>query len=161
MSRFGEEIIDLLHENCSLRKSDNQVRKIIDNSVGEWFDSFDNQNFFEMFFLTESTGAYLDQWGKIYNIKRKLDENDDDYRQRIILESLGHLTVDYLIDVYGLTLYSYIPSFNVSDNDLTSDNPYLGHNGFMVVASDEIQRILSKKFVIGSELVYIVDGEVV
>ena len=90
MSVFGEEIIDRLHENCSLRNINNPVRKIIDNGVGEWFDNYDDQDFFNMFFLTDAVGAYLDEWGKIYGVKRKQDELDDDYRNRIIYDVLGY-----------------------------------------------------------------------
>ncbi len=152
MSRFGEEIINRLHIDCSLHNPSNPARKVIDNTIGEWLTNFDDFDLFSQVFVNDATGKYLDLIGRDYNIKRRLDESDDDYRQRIILESLGHLTVNYLLEVYNLELYTYVPSFSVEDNTLTSDNPYINSNGFMTVASDEIKAVLEKKFVIGEGL---------
>ena len=154
LSFFGEEIIDRLHEKSALRNKSNPVRKIIDNGVGGWFDRFDDEDFYNMFFLDSTTDGYLDCWGKEFNVPRKLNESDDSYRQRIILESLGHLTVPYLQEVYGLTLYCYVADFDPTDNDLTSDNP-LACNNYMCIASDEIQSILNRKFIIDTGLTFI------
>lgn len=154
MSVFGEEIIDRLHENSSLRSIGNPMRKIIDDGVGEWFDRFVEEHDFDDFFLDSATGGYLDAWGREFNVPRRLDESDDDYRHRIVLESLGHLTVPYLQEVYGLVLYCYVTGFDIKDNMLTSDNPFLSTR-YMTVASPGIQEILFKKFVINNELLCI------
>ena len=86
------------------------------------------------------------------NVPRKIDEDDSDYRNRIIYEVLGYLTADYLINVYGLTLFSYVDDFNVHTNTLTSDNQYLKPNGLMTIADDEIKSILNRKFVLDEGL---------
>ena len=62
MSEYGEEILDRLPENSSLKSPNNPARKIILNTVGEWLDNF-NDNF-ENLFLTEAVGAYIDCHGK-------------------------------------------------------------------------------------------------
>ena len=152
MSFFGDGILARLPADCGLRQNGNAMGKLIDNGVGGWLDAFDEQDFFNEAFLTDASEGYLDLWGGQYGVRRRTGESDDDYRQRIILESLGHLTVNYLLEVYDLELYTYVPSFSVEDNTLTSDNPYINSNGFMTVASDEIKAVLEKKFVIGGEL---------
>lgn len=145
---FGEAIIDRLNENCQLRKLDNPVRKIIDNTIGEWFDNYVEENGFERFFLQLAEGGYLDVIGLGYGVYRRIDESDDDYRARIVYEALGHLTANYLEDVYGLSLYSYVEDFDVEDNTLVSDNPYLNVGKFMSVADTDTKNILNKKFLI-------------
>lgn len=158
MTFFGEAIIDRLHPKSELRNPDNPVRKIIDYGVGGWFDNFDELDFFDQFFLDSASGKYLDLWGKDFGVPRKLDEDDDSYRRRIILESLGHLTVPYLQEVYGLTLYCYIQDYDPTQNTLTSDNPF-ACNRYMTVADETVQSILNKKFVMGTGLTFITVGD--
>ena len=52
----------------------------------------------------------------------------------------------------------YVSSFDASDNDLTSDNPYISGRK-MSIASDDVQSILSKKFVIGTDLTFLESDE--
>ena len=158
MSVFGTEIIDRLHENSALRDKANPMRKIIDYGVGEWFDNYEEEFDFDNFFLDSASGGFLDLWGKTFNVPRRLDEADDDYRRRIVLQSLEYLTVPYLQEVYGLTLYCYVSSFDPSDNMLTSDNPH-ACNQYMTIASDDVQAILERKFVIGQELTFMGDND--
>lgn len=154
MSVHGEEIIDHLHENCSLRDPTNPMRKVIDYTIGDWLDNFVEEFDFDNFFLDTATGRYLDCWGRDYDVPRKVDESDDDYRKRLYYEVLGYLTVSYLLNVYGLPLFVYVSSFDASDNDLTSDNPYIP-GAKMSIASDDVQSVLDKKFVIGGELTWL------
>lgn len=156
MSVFGEGIIDRLNENCQLRKPDNPVRKIIDNSIGEWLDKYYESSKWEQFFLQEATDGYLDVIGLSYGVYRRIDESDDDYRDRIVYEALGHLTANYLESVYGLTLYSYVENFDVDDNTLVSDNPYLNVGKFMSIADTDTKNILNKKFIIGEGIEWVI-----
>lgn len=143
-------------ENSNLAKKDNAMGKLIDYTVGEWLQNVDESDFINQLFLQEATGKYLDVQGSIYNVKRKIDESDDDYRQRIVYECLGHLTVDFLVDVYNLEVYYFIEDFNVNDNTLTSDNPFLNVNGFMAVADAETRSILDKKFVLDNTISWLI-----
>lgn len=151
MSDFGEEIINRLSENSPIRNPNHPMYKIIDRCIGEWLQEFDDKEFFNQFFLQEATGKYLDLQGKTYNVKRRIDEDDESYRKRIIHMTLSHLTVDFLRDVYDIQVYSSIVNFNTQNNDLTSDNPYLSANKYMGIADEDTQRILNNKFVIGSD----------
>ena len=155
MSVYGEGIIDRLPDASGLKNTDNVIAKLIDNGVGEWLTNYDEEHTADRFFLTEATEKYLDLHGADLGITRKINESDDDYRERIILESLGHLTVRYLIEVYSLELYAFVDEFNVEDNTLTSDNYYISHNGFMTVADETIKKILKNKFVIGRGLTWL------
>ena len=151
MSDFGEGIINRLAETSSLKDKNNAANKVIDKTVGAWLDDYYNADFFSNVFLSEAEGAYLDVIGTDYSVYRKINESDEDYRERIVYERLGHLTTKYLIDVYGLSLFKNINNFNPKDNVLTSDNEYL-HDGFMADADEQTKNILSKKFALGSGL---------
>ena len=149
MSEYGEEILDRLPENSSLKSANNPARKVIMNTLGEWLDNYDDN--FENLFLNESVGEYIDCHGREYGVYRKLNESDEDYKKRIIYQILGHLTADYLINIYNVNLYVDIPNYNPNNNELTSDNHYISdENGFMALADEVTRSILNKKFVLGS-----------
>ena len=154
MSEYGEEILDRLPENSSLKSPNNPARKIFINTVGEWLDNFDDN--FNNLFLTQAIGEYIDCHGREYGVYRKLNENDEDYKKRIIYQLIGHLTVDYLINVYKVNLYVNIPDYNPDSNQLTSDNYYINsEHGFMASTDDLTKSILNKKFVLGSGVKWI------
>ena len=98
----------------------------------------------------------MDLHGQTYGVRRKVDESDTDYRKRIIYETLGHVTVNFLIDVYGVELYTKSSDFDASDNTLTSDNQYLASDGFMGIADSTTKNILNKKFVLGTNIVWVI-----
>lgn len=149
MSEYGEEILERLSENSSLKSDNNPARKVIMNTLGEWLDNYDDN--FENLFLNESVGEYIDCHGREYGVYRKLNESDEDYKKRIIYQILGHLTADYLINIYNVNLYVDIPNYNPNNNELTSDNHYISdENGFMALADEVTRSILNKKFVLGS-----------
>jgi len=149
MSEYGEEILERLSENSSLKSANNPARKVIMNTLGEWLDNYDDN--FENLFLNESVGEYIDCHGREYGVYRKLNESDEDYKKRIIYQILGHLTADYLINIYNVNLYVDIPNYNPNNNELTSDNHYISdENGFMALADEVTRSILNKKFVLGS-----------
>ena len=152
---YGEAIIERLHRDCKLRDNDNPARKVFINTVGAILDDFDIFDSLEAPYLQNATGVYLDLHGKDLGVKRKHLESDDDYRKRLVYETLGYLTVDYLRNVYDLPLYVYLDDFDVSDNTLTSDNPYINEDGFMSIADDETQSILESKFILDTGLHWI------
>ena len=153
MSDFGEEIINKLSNTTKLTINSDMGR-LIDYTIGEWLQRENDEYFFEQFFLQEATGVYLDLHGKEYGVIRKINETDEDYRERIVLSSLGFLTVNYLREIYNIDLYSFVPNFNPHNNTLVSDNPYYDGK-FMGIASDEVKNILNKKFVFGSGVVWL------
>ena len=156
MSDYGDEIIARLGETTNLKKPDNPMARLIDFTIGEWLENFDNNDFIEQFFLQEAKGKHLDLHGKCFNVKRKIDESDENYRKRIIYESLGHLTITFLNEIYGVSLYYFIEDYNYNNNTLTSDNPYLSSNGFMIIADAETRNILDKKFVLNNNISWLI-----
>ena len=154
MSDYGDGIIERLNGTTGLADKDNPFHKLINHGLGGWLDNFDENSLSEQIFLESATGKWLDVHGEQFGIKRKIDESDEEYRQRIVYESLGHITTPFLVDVYGLTLYCYIEDFDVTENTLTSDNVY-ACNKYMAFVDENTQAVLDKKFVIGSGLTYI------
>lgn len=165
MSDFGEEIIERLNDNTALKDADNPMRKIILNTIGAFLDEYDNAEYFEQLFLSTAKGDYLDLHGITYKVYRKPDEDDDTYRNRIVYESLSHLTYNYLIDVYDLNLYTDVyelPSNSITQltpaqlHCLTSDNPYLNsENGyFILIKNTDMGKYesLENKMVLGSRI---------
>ena len=157
MSDFLDALVDLLPEHNSLKKSQNQLRRVLDLSVGEWFDRHSIQDLYDNLFLMNSTGGYLDCHGRDYGVYRQLNESDDAYRERIVQEKLDHLTPKYLKELYGLKLYVFVDEFDVTDNFLTSDNPYI-EGVKMAEASSDIQTILNNKFVLNEEIIWLTNG---
>ena len=122
LSDSFELIRELLPLGSSLQDDGNPLRIVLDRSVGEWLDGFEQP--FEQLFLTTATGGWLDAHGKDYGVSRRIDESDESYRQRIIYEKLDNLTAPLLSDVYNVDLYAFVEDYNPKENTLTSDNPY-------------------------------------
>lgn len=154
MSDCGEEIIARLPLHSVLHNPNHPMNKIINNTVGEWLDKVYDEKFLEQVFIHEADGKYLDLHGVDKNIPRKINESDDDYRQRLILESIGHLTITFLTEVYNVELYTNVNDFDAR-NTLISDNTYISDNGFLGVADELTKQILNKKFVLDNGVEWI------
>jgi hypothetical protein len=153
MSDFLDMLVDMLAEHSALQKSDNDVRKVLDRTVGEYMDRVVQP--FDELFLETATGSWLDCHGRDYGVPRRLGEDDDSYRDRIVFEKLEYLTVGNLDNIYGVTLYALVDDFDATENTLTSDNPYVNGRGFMAEADSDLQKILNSKFVLDNEVVWI------
>ena len=160
MSVSMDMIVELLPLSSELQRGDNPLRIVLDRTVGEWLDNFSQP--FEQLFLTSATGGWLDAHGRDYGVPRRLDEDDDSYRQRIVYEKLDHLTPSLLGDVYGVRLFSYREDFDVKDNTLVSDNPHIVMNeSFLGLSDEDTISILDKKFILDSVVTWInSDGEI-
>ena len=160
MSDFMDMIVEMLPMHSQLQKKDNPLRVVLDRTVGEYMDNFEIPD--EQIFLTSATGGWLDAHGRDYGVPRKIDEDDEHYRQRIIYEKLDHLTPSLLSDVYNVKLFTYRGDFNVSDNTLVSDNPHIVMNeSFLGLSDEDTIRILDKKFVLDSIVTWVNDiGEI-
>lgn len=156
MTENGEKILDMIPDTSMLSNPSNPMYKIIDKAVGGWLDNFEDQDLDSQLFLTSATGKYLDLHGQDYNIRRRLDESDEDYRNRIIYESMGRVTVNFLLDIYGVQLYVYVDNFDVSKNSLTSDNPYMPNEGYFAVVEDTAKSILDKKFILDTKVHWLI-----
>jgi len=151
---FGEGILDRLPEQSVLHDSSNDFRKVFIATLGALLDDFDLDESKEGVYLQNATGVYLDLHGKDLGVKRRFEETDEHYRNRLIYETLGYLTVDYLLNVYDLTLYTYVTGFDVAENTLVSDNPFIGDE-FMCPYDEGVVSSLSSNFVLGNCLYWI------
>lgn len=165
MSDFGEEIINRLNSYSSLHNENNPMRKIILNTVGEWLQRYDDAEYFEQLFLATASADYLDLHGITYKVYRKAGESDEDYLQRIVYESISHLTSNYINDVYDLGVYVDVMGFEEevintypksSNIKLTSDNMNISStDGYFILlnsSTDPRKNSLSKKMVLGSRI---------
>ena len=106
-SDYGEGIINRLHPDSPLRQEGNPARTLIMKTIGAWLDNYDVTELYDNGFLETATGKWLDLYGKDLGVVRQLDESDEDYRTRLIYESVGNLSMDYLLNVFDLSLYSF------------------------------------------------------
>ena len=112
---FIEGIIQRLN-NPELKKSDNDGRIVLDGTIGEYLENYNN-HFLDLF-LKHATGKYLDLHGLEYNIIRKEDESDISYRNRIITEKSIIQNIDNFLNL-DTSLWVYFRG--VTDGDtLTS-----------------------------------------
>ena len=152
MSDFVDMMVEMLAEHSALQKEDNDVRKVLDRTVGAYMDSVVHP--FDELFLETATGSWLDCHGRDYGVPRRLNEDDESYRDRIIFEKLEYLTAGNLDNIYGITLYAFVSLYNPLDNQLTSDNPYISDR-FMGFADETTQRILDEKFVLDNAILWL------
>ena len=87
MSVFLDLLCGLLPLHSVLQVEGNELRKVLDRSIGEYFDNVDDIK--EQLFLSSATGSWLDVWGRDFGVPRKLGEGDEEYRERIVFESLN------------------------------------------------------------------------
>jgi len=154
MSDFISMFVEMLPQHSNLQKADNPFRVVLDRTVGEYMDNISTETVFDGLFLMSATGGWLDAHGADYGVARRLDEDDESYRNRIVFEKLEYLNASNLINIFGLVLYAFVSNYNPSNNTLTSDNPYTSSK-YMSVADSELQSILDKKFVLDDEIVWL------
>lgn len=158
MSDFGKALFDLLPVHSALQDKNNPGRKVIDNTIGEWFDHHDINEFYDNLFLNTATGAYLDLFGRDYGIGRRLDEGDDDYRLRIIQEKNDNLTPSYLKELFDLDLFVYVADYDATKNMLTSDNPYITASQICMIETDlDTMKLLNHKFILENNVTFLFD----
>ena len=149
MSDFMEMFCEMLPAHSELQKTDNEFRKVLDKTIGAFMD--ENDDIYDELFLSSASKGWLDCFGRDYGVTRRIDEDDESYRQRIIFEKLEYLTANNLKSIYNLTLYADVPNYNIPNNQLTSDNEYISTK-YMSYASNDLQKILNNKFVLGDDI---------
>ena len=152
MSLFIETLVKMLRIDSALQDEGNDLRKVLDRTVGEYMDA--SEVVFDQLFLSSATGGWLDAFGRDFGVPRRLDEDDESYRERIIFEKLEYLTVGNLQSIYGLDLFAFVSGFNPKVNQLTSDNPYISDR-YMSIADESTRDILNNKFILDSGIVWL------
>ena len=148
MSLFGSAILERLRVDSPASDPDNPFYRVFDGSVGEWLDNFDVDRFHESLFVQEATGDWLDLHGEHYGVKRRVDETDADYFERIVKHTKGELTPQLLSADFGLLVFVDVAGFSVDGLTLTSDNRFINSDGWVVVCDDETRRLVEAGFVL-------------
>ena len=156
-SDYGEGIINRLHPDSPLRQEGNPARTLIMKTIGAWLDNYDVTELYDNGFLETATGKWLDLYGQDLGVVRQLDESDEDYRTRLVYESVGNLSMDYLLNVFDLSVYSFREDFNVVDNTLVSDNPFLNTGGYISVAEDDVISIIDRKLLLDGSVSWVTE----
>lgn len=153
---YIETILENIN-NPYLQNPDNNGRKVLDGTIGEYLEEF-GDDLFSIFFLSRSTGKYLDIIGDEYGLIRKQDETDNAFRNRInieksIIESVSDFKkLDIQLFTYNehfideLDDDSSVEWHIVSDNTLirNTDRDYM----FIGVTDDETKKYIKNKFIL-------------
>ena len=148
VSLFGSAILERLRVDSPASDPRNPFYRVFDGSVGEWLDNFDVDRFHEELFVQEAGGDWLDVHGEVYGVKRRIDESDEDFRERIVKHTKGELTPQLLAVDFGLTVLVYVEDFSVDGLTLTSDNRYINSCGWIVICDEETRRLVESGFVL-------------
>lgn len=144
---FIEGILNRLN-NDELQKEDNPGRMVLDGTIVEYLENYDN-HVLDMFLVT-ATGKYLDLHGEQYKMFRRQGESDDSFRNRILVEqSIVQSSTDFL--KLNVVLWVYFDNI-LDKNVLSSRNPYLKNEhdeDFIFLATGEDSDYIKNKFIVG------------
>ena len=118
---YTEQIINRLN-NEALQQEDNPGRKVIDGTIGEYLERYDN-HLLDLF-VAFASGKYLDLHAQELNLIRREDESDISLRNRIITElTIKQSTNDFL--KANADLWVFFNDLLENKNVLSSRNQYL------------------------------------
>lgn len=144
---YLEGLLERLN-NEHLKDPDNEGRKVLDGTVCEYLEHYDN-HFIDLFVL-HSTGKYLDLIGQMYGIIRRDDESDTSYRNRIYTEMSILQCIPDLLNV-GVRLWVYDEHIPAEEDYLTSENPYIKESDdylYLAHADENIKKYIQDKFIL-------------
>jgi hypothetical protein len=149
-SIYTQSIISRLN-NPELQKENNPFRIVLDGTVGEYLENYDN-HIYDLF-LTRAKGGYLDRHGEMYGLYRRENEDDDSFRKRILLEEfIVQSTADFLS--LDAVLWVYFTDI-LDKNVLSSRNPYLKgmhDDPYVFLATGSDSEYIQSKFFVGDIL---------
>ena len=120
LSNYTRGIVERLN-NENLHNENNPFVIVLDGTVGEYLENRDN-HFLDSFIII-ADGDYLDLHGNIFGLKRKENEDDDTFRQRILTDAR---LIERTTDFEKLDCQLWVYKEGVTDNNtLTSRNTYL------------------------------------
>lgn len=120
LSNYTKGIVERIN-NEALHDENNDFVIVLDGTVGEYLENRDN-HFLDSFLIT-AEGDYLDLHGNLFGLKRKENEDDDTFRQRILTdETLIQRTTNF--EKLDCQIWVYKDGVT-NNNTLTSRNTYL------------------------------------
>lgn len=138
---YLEGILERLN-NPYLKEPDNQGRQIIDGTVCEYLENYDN-HFLDLW-VSHSTGDFLDLIGRLYGLMRQEDESDLSYRKRILADTS---MVESTLDIGNAGVELYCKTDNDFGDEWTSDNLYLCHSEYFALSDETTMDYVSGKFI--------------
>lgn len=133
--------------NEALQNDDNDFIKVYDGCVNEYLENRDN-HFLDSFLIT-TDGDYLDLHGNIFGLKRKENEDDDTYRQRILTDAT---LIERTTDFEKLDCQLWVYKDGVTENNtLTSRNTYLKYlhdEDYVYLATGNDSEYIQSKFLV-------------
>lgn len=147
---YTRGIVERLN-NESLQDENNDFTIVLDGCLGEYLTNRDN-HFLDTFLIT-ATGKYLDIHADIFGLKRRENETDESFRQRIITdETLIERTTDF--EKLDCQLWVYKDDVD-KKNVLTSRNPYLKKfhdDDYVFIATGSDSNYIKNKFLLNDIL---------
>ena len=141
MTQYGEEILDYnrLNPNSNLSNPNSDGYKLFDNTIGWYLDNKMDFDSLSQTFILTAVGSYLDLLGRTKGVYRLTNEEDDDYRERIIkLINLQFSKKD--LEGIGCEIFDYVEEV---DKQVTSTNTLLT-NQYLIYADKDTKTILNK-----------------
>lgn len=145
----GEEILEKVHRESSLRRKDNEIHKLYVELVGRWFDKWDSVSEIRKYMFRFAEGRWLEFWGETFGLQRNIDEDDESYRKRIELKFTEEFTVPEMLN-HDISIFTY--NFDVLQR-LTSQNTYLAHK-YLCHTSTANRLYIERNYVTGGEIVW-------
>lgn len=148
MSDCIDTVTSLMPSTSNFDESD--VQRILDQSIGPYFDELTErvEELVDAPFLTDADGDYLDLiHGRLYGIERALDEDDDDYRARLVFQTREGLRVPDLLEL-DCNVYA-LPDVVDFDEDtvLTSRNTALSTKFIVECPSDSVEDLIKDNMI--------------
>lgn len=131
--------------NQALQSDENDFIKIYDGCINQYLEQRDN-HFLDSFLIT-AEGDYLDLHGNLFGLKRRENEDDDTFRQRILTDAT---LIQRTTDFEKLDCQLWVYRDGVTDNNtLTSRNTYLKDlhdEDYVFIASGSDSEYIQSKF---------------
>ena len=144
---FIESFVDMLN-NPELEKLDNPGRMVLDGTICEYLENYDNHIY--DCFITRASGKFLDLHASEYNIFRRPGESDISLRNRLLVEIRIIQNTDNIMDL-SENLWVFLDDVLTDKSVLTSRNPYLKElhdSNYVFIVSSMNKDYIKGKFLL-------------
>ena len=143
LSNYTKGIVERIN-NEALHDENNEFTIVLDGTLSEYLENRDN-HFLDSFLIT-AEGDYLDLHGTLFGLKRRENEDDDTFRQRILKDET---LIQRITDFEKLDCQIWVYKDGVTNNNtLTSRNTYLkdlhDEEYFFICSGNDSDYIKSK-----------------
>ena len=148
---MGESVLEKLHRESGLRDKNNYLHVLFVETFGAWMDERDIVADIRQYSLKFAKGVILDLYGYQYGVYRKSDdEDDDDYRQRII----QHINERFTTPIVKSNNVMFFTCVSNPLTQLTSKNTYLT-NDYLCYAPDDIEAYYNDNYITWRDIIWL------